>query len=106
MQQKVNPTTQKKFLCEGYLLKDFHLLSQVRFSIKCQISVQSMKKQNVQTPDPVSFIESSHPLLINTLECLKISAVHRRAERKCHSYHRMLKDDFNADEILTYLRFN
>jgi len=65
-----------------------------------------MKKQDVQTSDPVSFIESSHPLLINTLECLKISAVHRRAERKCHSYHRMLKDDFNADEILTYLRFN
>lgn len=44
-----------------------------------------MEHEDVQTPDPISFIESAHSLLVYPLEGFKISAVDRRTEGKSHA---------------------
>jgi hypothetical protein len=45
-----------------------------------------MEHEDVQTPDAVPFIESTHSLLVYPLEGFKISAVHRWTKGKSHAY--------------------
>ena len=85
MKQEVNSTAQQEFFCKRYLFQNLHLFSELRLREQCDISVDAMEHEDVQTSDPVPFIEPSHTLLVYPLEGFKISAVDRWTEGKSHT---------------------
>lgn len=67
------------------MLELFEELTLLTFGPESKVCVKLVEKEDVETPNAISFIEPWHTLLVDALESLKVGSVDRRPKGKCHS---------------------